>query len=186
MSYRDILRGAELKTEYDKYQTYLAKSRSEKQALYDALNVNKFTYNKSTYYIAPFGQAAKTIYIAVSMAAAGTPSPGAEGLSLTAEFHADAAPVGTGDTIIDSASFAKNKLAKVLFKRRVTTATTNSISRITGRGYKRHQTNSVSIYIGKATATDDFSNVVKTIKAKPAYDTFNDVVGNSITFIPEG
>ena len=186
MSYRDILRGAELKTEYDKYQVYLAKSRAEKQAAYNALNVNKFTYTKSTYWIAPFFQSAKSVYIAVEQAATGTPTPGAEALSLSALYRTATAPIGATDVIIDSASFALNKLAKLSLKFRQTTATTNSISRITGRGYKRHTTNSCSVYLGKNTATDDFSDVVKAIKAAPAYKTFNDVVGNSVTFIPEG
>ncbi len=186
MSYRDILRGAELKTEYDKYQTYLAKSRSEKQAAYDALNINKFTYTKSTYWIAPFFQPAKSVYIAVEMAAAGTPTPGAEALSLTGSYRTATAPAGATDVIIDTASFPAGKLAKVVFKFRQTTATANSISRITGRGYKRHTTNSVSVFIGKNAAADDFSDAVREIKALSGYKTFNDVKGNSITFIPEG
>lgn len=186
MSYRDILRGAELKAEYDKYQSWLAKSRSEKQDLYDNLNVNKFTYQRSTYYIAPFGQSAKVVYIAVEMAASGTPSPGVEALNLVGNYISSDKPSGAGDVIIDSASFTQSKLAQLRLKRRVTEATTYSVSRITGRKYKRHQTNSVSVYFGKNAASDDYSDAVKTIRGLPAYDTFNDVVGNGITFIPEG
>lgn len=186
MSYRDILRGAELKTEYDKYQAYLAKSRSEKQTLYDALNVNKFKYEKSTYWIAPFSQPAKAVYVAVKMAADGTPTPGAEALTLGGSFRTATAPAGATDVILDSASFALNKLAKLSLKFRQTTATSNSISRITGRGYKKHTTNSCSVYIGKNAATDDYSDAVREIKELAGYKTFNDVVGNSITFIPEG
>lgn len=186
MSYRDILRGAELKAEYDKYQAYLSKTRAEKQELYDALNVNKFTYQKSTYYIAPFSQPAKAVYVTVEMAASGTPTPGAEALALTANYRTATAPAGATDIILDSASFTLNKLAKVSLKYRQTTATSNSVSRITGRKYKKHTTNSCSVYIGKNAATDDFSDAVREIKELAGYKTFNDVVGNSITFIPEG
>lgn len=185
-SYRDIMRGAELKAEYDKFVAWQGKSRAEKQNLYDALNVNKFTYNREVYYIAPFGQPAKTTYVEVEMAAAGTPSPGAEGLSLGGSFFTKTKPAGAGDTILGGTLFPKNKLAKMILKRRVTAATANSESRITGRKYKRHQTNSISIFLGKNAASDDFSDVVNDIRGIAAYETFIKTVGNTIAFVPEG
>lgn len=185
-SYRDIMRGAELKAEYDKLIAYQAKSRAEKQTMYKALNVNKFTYSKDVYYIAPFGQNAKNIYVEVEMAAAGTPSPGVEALDITSAYHTKTTPVGTGDTILNGELFPKNKLAKVIVKRLVTKATEESVSRITGRHYKRNQTNSVTIYVGKGAAGDDFGSVVKAMRANTKYDDFVKVVGNTISFVPEG
>lgn len=185
-SYRDIMRGAELKAEYDKFVAWQSKSRAEKQNLYEALNVNKFTYNKETYYVAPFGQGAKTIYVAIEQAASGTPSPGNEALDLSSAYSTKTAPIGTGDTILDPTTFAKNKLAKLIVKRRVTAATEKSPSRITGRKYRRHATNAVSVFLGKATATDDFSDVVKAIRGTAKYKDYVAVVGNSIAFVPEG
>ena len=120
------------------------------------------------------------------MAATGTPTPGAEALSLSAPYRTATAPAGATDVIIDSASYTLNKLAKLSLKFRQTPATANSISRITGRSYKKHTTNSCSVYLGKNTATDDYADVVKAIKAAPAYKTFNDKVGNGVSFIPEG
>lgn len=186
MSYRDILRGAELKAEYDKYQLWLGKSRSEKQDLYDTLNVSKFTYNKSTYYVAPFAQPNKALFVAVEQVAAGTTSPGDVALSLGGSFFTANTPVGAADIILNSSQFPKSKLAKMIVKRFVSKPGTKSQSRITGRKYFRTVNNSVSVFLGKNAISDGFDDVVSAIKELGGYDTFNDVAGNSITFIPEG
>lgn len=185
-SYRDIMRGAELKAEYDKFVAWQSKSRAEKQNLYEALNVNKFTYNTAVTYIAPFGQPAKTLYIQVEMAAEGTPSPGNEALSFAGSFFTRTTPAGAGDTILDTTNFPKNKLAKMIVKRRATPATSLSESRITGRKYRRHGTNAVSVFLGKNAATDDFGDAVKAIKGLTAYKEYIKVVGNTVSFVPEG
>lgn len=186
MSYRDILRGAELKAEYDKYQTWLAKDRAAKQTLYKGLNVSKFTYTTQLAYVAPFGQPNKTVFVEVEICAAATPSPGSVALNLAGSYFTTIKPSGAGDSILDTTVFPKKKLAKMIVKQRVTTATEDSTSRITGRSYKRHATNSVSVFLGKNAATDDFSDAVKAIKGLSGYETFITTKGNTISFVPEG
>lgn len=186
-SYRDIMRGPELAAEYEKYQTYQKKSREEKQTLYAGLQVNRFTYTTQLVYIAPFGQPGKTVYVPVEICAAGTPSPGTVALDLADSYFATAAPTGAADTVLsDSKIFPKGKLAKMNVKQRGTLISAEHKSRITGRTYKRYNNNAVSVFLGKAAAADDFSDVVKAIKAIAAYETFISTKGNMIQFIPEG
>lgn len=180
------MRGPELKAEYDKFQQWAGKSRAEKQDLYDTLNVNKFTYTTQVVWVAPFGQGAKNLYVEVEICAAGTPSPGVEALSLAGSYFTTTKPTGAGDTILAPTLFPKKKLAKLILKRRVTPATAKSPSRITGRKYNRHQTNSVSVFLGKNAPTDDFSDAVKAIRGIAAYETFITPKGNTISFVPEG
>ena len=187
MSYRDIMRGAELKAEYDEYIAWKGKTRAQKQTAYASLQVSKFTYNKQVVWVAPFAQTGKNLWVEVEICASGTPSPGSEALSLGGDFFKTAAPAEATDIIIsDPRIFPRKKLAKMIVKLRKSTASQNSDSRITGRKYKRHGTDSVSVFLGQNAAGDDFNDVVKAIKAKAAYETFITVTGNTIQFIPEG
>lgn len=186
--YKDIMRAVELKAEYDKFMAYKAKTKAEKQTAYSALNVRKLAYNKQSAYIAPFLQPAKSLFILLDIPATGQTEPCPKALDFASTYYTITAPTGTTNIIIEggNALFPKNKLGKIIVKTRVTTATTNSQSRITDRYYKRHETNSVSMFIGKNAAADDYGKVAAEIKAKASYKTFVGVVGNTVQFIPEG
>lgn len=185
MSYRDIRRGPELKKEYDQLQEYLEKSRAEKQQAYKALNVNKFKYDTQVIWVAPFNQANRTVLVQVEICATGQPAPCPTALDMAADYFQKVDPVAT-QTVLDRTIFPLNKLAKLVVKQRITPATQDSQSRITGRFYKRHQTNSVSIFLGKNVDADGFDDAVKTIKNRDAYKDFIKVKGNAVSFIPEG
>lgn len=185
MSYRDIRRGPELKREYDKLQEYLEKTRAEKQQAYKALKVNKINYTTQVVWIAPFGQTAKGTYVQVEICATGQPAPCPTALQIAEDYFEKTDPRAVG-TILDRSLFPLNKLAKVVVKQRITPATEDSQSRITGRFYKRHQNNSVSIFLGKNADGDGFDDAVKAIKLRDSYQDFIKVKGNTISFIPEG
>ena len=185
MSYRDIRRGPELKREYDKYQEYLEKSRAEKQQAYKALKVNKLIYETQVVWIAPFGQTAKTAYVQVEICATGQPAPCPDALKMADDYFVKVDPAAAG-VILDRSVFPLNKLAKIVVKQRINPATEETQSRITGRFYKRHQNNSVSIFLGKNVDGDGFDDAVKAIKLQDAYKDFIKVKGNTVSFIPEG
>ena len=185
-SYRDIMRGPELAAEYEKFQAWQRKSREEKQTLYKGLNVNRFTYENQLVYIAPFNQAAKSVFVEVSICASGTPSPGTVALNLGGSFWTVAKPAGATDTVLGSDLFPLKKLAKMTVKERGTLREGDHKSRITGREYKRYNSNAVSVFLGKNNATDGFDDVITAIRGIAGYETFLQTKGNSIRFTPEG
>lgn len=186
MGYRDILRGPQLKSDYDKYMIWLDKSTAEKQALYrTSRQGTKFTYSRAPIWISPFGQSAKILYVQAKGIADGQVAPAVTVRSLLANYFGVAAPTAAGDIILESKLFPIGKLAKLSVKNRVTTATNETASRITGREYKHHTTNAASMPFGKNVAGDDYASVVRAIKELPAYKAFLTAVGNTIQFVPE-
>ncbi len=187
MSFRRLAEADKILADYTRYRAWAAKDSEERQVLYDGLNVNRFTYDKQTVHIAPFGIASRNVFVAVQAPKAGENAPTSVLLGLLSGYYEAAAPTGTTNTILEGGSlFPVSKLAKLTLKLRVTTATSKSPSRITGRRYFRHSTNSASMPFGKKAATDSYENAVRDIKNDAAFKTFNDVKGNSIIFTPEG
>lgn len=187
MGYRDILRGPQLKTDYDRYMAWLAKSTEEKQTLYKgAREGTRLEYATRPIWVAPFGQAAKNLFVEVKGPETNAPAPAPTLLALLAGQFAAAAPTGDNDTVLTRSVFPVSKLAKLSLKLRVTTATTESKSRITGREYKHHATNSVSMPFGKNGSTESYSDAIAGIKGKAEYKAFVNGKGNGISFVPEG
>ncbi len=187
MSFRRLAEADKILADYTRYRAWAAKDSEERQVLYDGLNVSRFTYEKQTVYIAPFGIANRSVFVAVQAPRAGGNAPTGTLLALLAGYYEAAAPTGTTDTILEGTSlFPVSKLAKLSVKLRVSTATSKSPSRITGRRYFRHNTNAASMPFGKKSATDSYEIAVRDIKNDAAFKTFNDVKGNSISFTPEG
>lgn len=187
-SYSDILRAVELKKEYDKYMAYKEKSRAEKQALFrtSGLGRDRFTYDETqVIWVAPFSQPAKSLYVQLEQVTTAAGSPATIALDLSGSFFETANPGNTA-TVLDNTIFRKGKLAKMITKRRKTTATTDSQSRITERYYKRHSTDSVTVFLGKNNATDAFDDVVRAIRNLSGFENFVKVKGNTIQFVPEG
>lgn len=187
MGYRDIMRGPQLKKDYDKYQDWLDKDTAARQAAYKSSRKGtRLEYNKQLIYVAPFNQNARTLFVETKGPAAGQPSPANDLLGLLAGYFETVSPAGANDIVVPRAIFPANKLAKLVLTRRVAEATNESQSRITGRSYKHHETNSASMVFGKKVAGDDFGSVAKAIKAIAAFKTFVGTTGNSAQFIPEG
>lgn len=187
MGYRDILRGPQLKTDYDRYIIWLQKSTQEKQTLYrSSREGTRFEYEKRVLWVAPFGQNAKTLFVQVKGPVSGVAIPAPTLLGLLATYFSDTAPTGANDVILERSQFPINKLARMLVKKRVTTATAETASRITGREYKHHTTNAISMPFGKNVVGDEYAGVIKNIKQVPAYKSFINVKGDSISFVPEG
>lgn len=181
------MRGPQLKKDYDKYQDWLDKDTAARQTAYkSSLKGTRFTYNKQLIYIAPFGQAARSLFVETKGPAAGQGSPASDILGLLAGYFEAVRPTGATDTVVPRAIFPVNKLAKLVLSKRVAEATNESQSRITGRSYKHHETNSVSMVFGKKAAADNFSSVANDIKEVAAFKTFASAAGNSVQFIPEG
>lgn len=187
MGYRDILRGPQLKTDYDRYMAWLAKSTEEKQTLYrGARKGTRLEYATRPIWVAPFGQSVKNLFVEVKGPEAGGPAPAPTILTLLAGQFAVNAPTGDNDTVLSRSVFPVSKLAKLSLKLRAETATAESKSRITGREYKHHTTNSVSMPFGKNGSTESYSDAVAAIKGKAEYKAFINEKGNGISFIPEG
>lgn len=188
MSYRDINRGPQLKKAYDEYHTWLDKTPQQRSTLYaNSRKGDRFTYSKQTIYIAPFGQPAKIMFVEAKGPVNASASPAGELLSFlggTTPYFVNSKPAATGTTVLEPTVFPINKLAKLVLVKRVSTATEQTASRITGRTYKHHTVNSASMPFGKKDANDSFGAAVTAIKV--AAKSFNDVVGNSVRFIPEG
>lgn len=186
MGFRKLKNGDKFIADYNKYKTWAAKDTSERQALYDGLNVNKFTYEKQIIYVAPFNVAGLGMYIKAKAPATGQNRPTPDLLGLAAGYFLEAAPTGANMSIItNNQLFSPGKLAKLTLKLRATDATSKSPSRITGAKYYRHTVNSASMPFGKKAATDNFAAVIADIRNNAAYETFAKVKGNSISIKPE-
>lgn len=186
MSFRRLKNSGNFQTYLKKYQEWEAKDPGEKQTLYEGLNVDRFTYEKQIIYVAPFNIAGRDLFVETKAPATGQNQPTPALLGLAATYFETAAPTTAGVTIItNNKLFPIGKLAKLILKQRVRTATTRENSRITTAKYYRHGTNSASMPFGKGAATDTFESVLRAIKAKPAYDTFVSTKGNAISIQPE-
>lgn len=186
MGYRDILRGPQLKSDYDNYIIWLAKSTAQKQALYTAARKgDRFSYTRAPIWIAPFGQTAKALFVEAKGPGTGTVDPALVARQLLSTFFDDAAPTGTNDIILSSELFPIGKLAKLNVKKLVAAAGSETASRITGRSYKHNTTNAASMPFGKNTAGDDYASVVRAIKGLAGYKSYIATVGNTINFTPE-
>lgn len=185
MSFRDLERGDQFIADYNKYKAWKALDSEARQTKYESLNVNRFTYNKRDIYVAPFGFSGKTGFVTARGPDEQANQPAPVLRTILAGFFTATRPTGSTDTIVSIGSFPVGKLAKLTLKRRESTATTKESSRITGRKYFRHNTNSVSQAFGKDAADDDLEAAVKKIKAKAEYGTFKAVKGNAIIITPE-
>lgn len=186
MGFRDLERADQLIADAAKYRAWKQKSTNEKQAAYDTLNVDRFTYEKQIIYVAPFGLEGRNLFVEVKGPKASQNKPTPELLTLLVGYFEATAPTGAEVSIVKPTYFPISKLAKLSLKLRVTTATTKDDSRITGRKYYRHKTNSASMPFGKKTATDSYGEAVKAIKQVSTFNTFMETKGNAITFTPEG
>lgn len=186
MSFRDLERADQLIADYNNYRAWKAKSSSERQTLYDTLNVNRFTYEKQDLFVAPFSVVGRDFFVPVRGPATGQAPPAPTLLALLAGYFETVVPGTPGVSLAQPGIYPISKLARLTVKFRQTTATTKDESRITKRKYFRHSTNSASMPFGKKLPGDDYFEAVKLITALPAFGTFNNVKGNSIAFTPEG
>lgn len=186
MGFRRLATADKFIADAAKYKAWRALGTAARQTKYDALNVNKFTYNKQLIYVSPFALEGYKVFVETKGPAASQNAPCPTLLTLLSGYFLTAAPTGAANSIIQPALFPVSKLAKMTLKLRTTTATTKTASRITEAKYYRHTTNSASMAFGQTSTVEDYSDVVATIKSNTAYNTFVETKGNSISFIPEG
>ncbi|MEA5619515.1 hypothetical protein VB711_16950 [Cronbergia sp. UHCC 0137] len=163
MSYRDINKAAQLKKDYDNLKEWQEKSTEQKQTAFEGVNTpaNTVKINRIDGYIAPFGVTGTSlVYVPIQVISATNAGRGG-GLAtsirtvLNDDYTYEAL---TGTPIIVAG--AKNfKPAKVTVKVRVSTASTKSRSRITGRLYYKHEHDSVSSPFGKKIVGNDYVTV---------------------------
>lgn len=186
MSFRRLKAADNFKARLAAYEAWRDKSPGEKQNAYEALNVDRFTYERQVIYVAPFNIIGRDLFVECKAPATGQNQPTPQLLGLAATYFETAAPTTAGVTVITNNNlFPIGNLAKLTLKLRVRTATNKDSSRITTAKYYRHGTNSASMPFGKAAAGDTFESVLRAIKAKPAYDQFVTVKGNAISVLPE-
>lgn len=186
MSFRRLKNSGNFQTYLKKYEEWRDKDPGQKQDLYEGLNVDRFTYEKQIIYVAPFNVAGRDLFVEAKAPATGQNQPTPTLLGLTATYFETAAPTTAGVTIVTKSTlFPVGKLARLILKQRVRTATTRTNSRITTAKYYRHGTNSASMPFGKAAASDSFEDALRAIRAKPAYDAFATTPGNAISVQPE-
>lgn len=185
----DIQRGPELQDAYNKLDAWRKLPTAQKKAAYAAVAkpaADRVKTERVIVWIQPFGASRDGIYYETKIpAAAQAGEGGTEATAVRAlidgRFTA-AAPAGATDVIIEMPKF---RFAQVRISRK-TGEVPNSVSRITGRPYKKIRTNSMSGSFGKNAAQNDYFAAVKAIKALPAYTNFANTAGNSISFRPEG
>ncbi len=188
MGFSTLKQGRKLIAYINAYNTWEELEPGAKQARYEALNVQRFTYTKQNVYIAPFNIAGFNLFVQAVAPAAGQNQPTPTLLTLAAGRFQTEAPTTAGVTIVtDNSIFAVGKLAKLTLKQRIQDATQKIASRITTARYYRHQNNSASMPFGKSAANDTFATALAAIKANAAYDNFLDTrKGNAVTVKPEG
>lgn len=186
MSFRDLERADKLIADYNNYKVWKQKSSADRQVAYDLLNVNRFKYEKEIVYVAPFGVGGRDFFVPIRAPKASQAPPCPTLLGVLTNYFETGVPAGPGISSAQAGVYPNSKLAKLSLKYMQTLATTKSDSRITGRKYFRHTTNSASMAFGKQAANDDYFDVVKAISAKAAFISFKNIKGNSVSFIPEG
>lgn len=188
--YSDINRGPELNEAYNTYQTWLKKTRAQKQTAYKAVAKapnDRVKVERTNGYILPFNGTNDKVYISTRIIAATQQGAGSTVAGtvrdLVSSRVSNTLPT-TGDPF--SLSIPRFGFAKIYGTLRTTEATSDSESRITGLPYKRHRSNSASSPFGKKDNTDNYADAINEIKAAAAYKTFVATTGNSIGFSPEG
>ena len=196
MAYRDIARGPKLAADYEKYQAWLKKNTGERQAAYAAVTTpaNKVKTERVLGAIIPFSSTGTNlVYLPARLIADNqTGRGGALANTLRrvlAEYtftQADLTALTTPN-IIEGTKF---KPAKVTVIQRVTTATTKEASRITGRLYYRHESDSVTGSFGKKVPTDTYDTVITAIKENADFAALFTGNANALAskyrFVPEG
>ena len=188
--YGDINRGPELNEAYNSYQTWLKKTRAQKQQAYKTVAkpvADRVRVERIKGYILPFNGTNDKVYISARIiadtqqGAGGTVAGTIRGL--VADRVNKTLPT-TGDPF--SLTVPRFEFAKISGTLRTQEATTDSESRITGIPYKRHRSNSASSPFGKKANTANYSDAIAEIRNAAAYKTFVQTIGNSIGFSPEG
>jgi hypothetical protein len=188
--YSDINRGPELQDAYEKYQEWLKKSRAAKKAAYKTVAkpaADRVKVERIVGYVLPFNSDNDKVYLETRIISDTQTGAGSDVAGTVRELVDDRAlkvlPTTDG---IQSFQGENYRFAKIIASKRTTTATDDSESRITGDTYKRHRSNNVSSPFGRKTATDNYSDAVKAIKAIAAFKTFAGAIGNHIGFKAEG
>lgn len=188
--YSDIQRGPELNEAYNEYQTWLKKTRAQKQAAYKAVAkavADRVKVERTKGYILPFNGTNDKVYLStriIADAQTGTGDAVANTIRDLAQSRVNKTLPETGDPF--SLTVPRFQFAKISGTRRTQVATTDSESRITGLPYKRHRSNSASSPFGKKDNTDNYSDAIEEIRRTEAFKKFVTTVGNSIGFSPEG
>lgn len=197
MSYKDISRGVRLAADHAKYITWLEKDTEARQAAYALVNVaaNKVKTDREAGVIIPFDTSGiNLVYLPAKLIAGTQTGRGSElanvmrGLLSDYTFTNVEVEALTTPNIIEGAH--RFKFAKLTVIQRITTATTKSGSRITGRQYYKHENDSVTAHFGKKLAADTYDTVITAIKAKAAWNTLfigsANAVASRYRFVPEG
>ena len=190
MSYRDIYRGPELKDAYDKLLLWQAKTRAQKKAAYTAVAKaanQRAKAERTDGFILPFNGSSTTVYLETRVLNATQSGVGSSTASTVKGLVDDRFVIDLPTTAgTQSLRVPKFQFAKIIASERTETATTESPSRKTDTPYKRHRSNNVSCPFGRKSASDNYAAAVAEIRAKTAFETFENTVGNRIGFIPEG
>lgn len=197
MAYTDISRGVRLAADHAKYLAWLQKDTEARQTAYAAVTTpgNKVKTDRELGAIIPFSSSgANLVYLPARLIAAAQAGRGSElagvirGLLNNFTFTTAELALLTTPNIIEGAH--KFKFAKLTVVQRITTATTKSSSRITGRQYYKHENDSITAHFGKKVAADTFDTVVTAIKTEAAWNTLFTGSANALAsryrFVPEG
>ncbi|BAZ29951.1 hypothetical protein NIES4074_23990 [Cylindrospermum sp. NIES-4074] len=192
MAYSDISRGVRLAKDHEKYMQWLNKDTEARQTAYEAVTTpgNKVKTARVAGYVAPFGATGSALVYAPVRLIAETQSGRGSNLAITVreillEFTnptLEATEVG-----LVKVKFSPARMSII---QRVTTATTKSASRITGRRYYRHENDSVTGCFGKKIVADDYNSTVTAIKLKPNFKALftgsENAVASRHRFVNEG
>lgn len=188
--YTDISRGPELQDAYERYQTWLKKSRKEKKAAYKTVakpETDRVKTERASGFILPFNSENEKVYVEARILSQTQTGRGAATANFVRGLVADRVfetmPTGTD---IYSLKVPRFDFAKIIVSQRTNTATTESDSRLTDTPYKRHRSDNVSSPFGRKGQSDTYSNALQDIKKAATYKTFVQTVGNRIGFSAEG
>lgn len=202
--FTDVLRGPQLQQQYVQYTQWLNLAPDRRQAEYQRVRggtiANPVPRARHVYadaWIIPFNTTRVDFFLRTK--ALGTPqtsggtNQGPAGDDVPAErarllsvagsnnFTDYTAPAASSVVV----SIPKFKFARLVVKKRMATATTNTTSRMTGRSYKKHPTLSASQPFGAAPSLRGFNQVAQAIRAQAEFASWVSTEGNTITIIPE-
>lgn len=188
--YSDINRAAELADAYAKLQAWRAKTKAQKVAAYDLVakpSADRVKTERDDGFIVPFRLDTATLrYEArvVNQTQTGTGNTTANTVRNLVDDRFVLTIAANEQSIRPPRGFS---FAKIIASERTQTVTANSNSRITNLPYKRHRSNNVSCPFGRKAAglTEVYGDAIAEIKAKPAFNTFENSVGNRIGFVAE-
>lgn len=192
--YSDINRGPELKEAFEKLKLWRDKSRKEKAALYKANSKSqekRVKTERTKGFILAFAHNDIKIHYEGNILADIQTGIGATTANtareLVEEYFKKELPTGAGNDGVMGIRMPKYTFAKIYLYERTLTATEAKESRVTETPYLRHESNNISCPFGRKDANDTYSSIVKAIKAKPAYETFEkgNNSKNRISFTPE-